>query len=355
MNDETGICGAAFVEIFVWLNLRELSAIIQTSKIASNIFHQFLSIGFSAKVPAAVTTLKITRSLIERMQLMKPSSVLSVGENHFKDLLRPVLNIFSAKYKVRLAIIKKLFLLCPLLQSIAIIHPTSAVIKKIKTLNYLSQISLGQTGFSNVRCSDDSILVMLIAVGHQLLVLNITKLNCLTVKTLEGISHYCTKLENLSITSCNGIRATTSNIHSGGGATSKINISMNSTVVESMIRSVGRTVLEIDLRYSIEMNDGYLQIVMDYVSSKNLRVFVASRTISSARKIDNPARKFSISGCGLPDYIANDLDEDNELALTDEQWEIFVDHFRDSSTLLYIDNIGNEGRNETVYLHKKGA
>lgn len=352
-DDEVGIQRAVFAEIFVWLNLGELKTFVESSKTASSLFHQFLSMGLSAKLPTALTTLRITRSLIEKIQLIKPSSALSCGENHFKNLLRSVLNVSSAKYKVRLAIMKRLFLLCPALQSLAIIHPTSAVIKKIRALNCLSQISLGQTGFSNVKCSDDSILVMLTAVGHQLLVLNITKLNCLTVKTLEGISHYCTKLEKLSITSCNGIRATSSNVQSREGATSNLKLSMNSTIVENMMKSIGHTIFEIDLRYSIEMNNGYLQIVMDTFSCKNLRVFIASRTISSTRKVDNPASKFSISGCGLPDYITNDLEEESEFALTDTRWESFVDHFRES-TLLYIDNIGNEGRDETVYLYKRG-
>lgn len=352
--DETGMQRAVFSEVFIWLNLRELNTFVQSSKTASRLFHQFLSMGLSAKLPSTLSTLNITRSLIEKIQVIKPFSVLSCGENHFKNLLRLVLNIFSAKYKVRLVIMKRLFLLCPTLQSIAIIHPTSAIIKKIKTLNCLSQISLGQPGFSNVKCSDDSILVMLAAVGHQLLVLNITKLNCLTVKTLEGVSHNCTKLEKLSITSCNGIRATSSNVQSCGGSASKMKMNINSSIVENMMKSIGYAIFEIDLRYSIEMNDSYLQIVMDTFSCKNLRVFVASRTISSARSIENPAGKCSISGCGLPDYITNDLEEESEFALTDKKWKSFVYHFRESSRLLYIDNIGNEGRDETVYLYKRG-
>jgi hypothetical protein len=354
MNDAIGTQRAVFAEIFVWLNLRELNTFVQSSKAASSLFHQFLSMGLSAKLPTALTTLRISQSLIEKIQMIKPSSVLSCGENHLKNLLRPVLHFFSANYKVKLAIMKRLFSLCPILQSIAIIHPTSAVIKKIKALNCLSHISLGQTGFSNVKCSDDSILVMLTAVGHQLIVLNITKLNCLTVKSLEGISHYCTKLEKLSITSCNGIRATSSNVQACGGATNKIKMNMSSTIVENMMKSIGHAIFEIDLRYSIEMNNGYLQIVMDTFSCKNLRVFIGSRTILSARSIEDPAGKFKISGCGLPDFITNELEDESEFALTDKQWESFVNHFRESSTLLYIDNIGNEGRDETVYLYKRG-
>ena len=348
----------AWTKIFTWIEFSGLATIANVSKEAALFVKKCLTSGLAERALTDFRHLKVTEPLAERIQSTRMSSV-STGcdETLLRIALRSAREVVLPKYDMRPTFVKKLFQLCPYLQAIDIIHPSSGAIKRLKSLGFLTVLSLGRTGFSNVKCSDESISIMLSAVGSHLLELNITKLNCLTVKTLNCISQSCISLQRLSVISCNGIRATstastaTSNLDKTAGE--KETSFVNSEIVNRTIRSIGTTILELDLRYSIEMNDGYLKTIQYFVSAKNLKVFTASRTTRTSDKIIKSHGTSFVSSCGVPDSGDDKSKENDDQSLTKEVWAIFVDNFRSSSNLLYIDNIGNEGGNEATFLFNK--
>ena len=350
---------SAWTKIFTWIEFSGLAAVANLSKEVAKFVNLFLTSGLAKRALMDFHHLKVTGLLTERIQSTRMSSVTTgCDETLLRIALRSAREVVLPKYDMRPIFVKKLFQLCPYLQSIDIIHPSSGAIKRLKSLGFLTVLTLGKTGFSNIKCSDESISIMLGAVGSHLLELNITKLNCLTVKTLNCISQSCISLQRLSIISCNGIRATstasTTTSTADKIAGEKVASFVNSEIVNRTIRSIGATILELDLRYSIEMNDGYLKTIQYFVSAKNLKVFTASRTTRTSDKILKSHGTSLVSSCGVPDSGDDKTKETDDQSLTKEVWAVFVDNFRSSSNLLYIDNIGNEGGNEAIFLFNKG-
>ena len=339
--------------IFSWLSLSEIAGIAVSSKDGYSLIQSLLSIGLITAAPVALHHLKVTHLLAEKVHTIKPSSVsTNDGDIFLRNLLKPAREVVCGLYDIKPRVMQKILQLCSHLQKVHIVHPTSAIIKRINSLIYLTHISLGQTGYSNIKCSDESILVLLRAVGNQLKELNLKKLNCLTVKSVEGISQYCQNIEKLSIVSCNGVRATSS---SSSGKDLSAKAKADRDTIGHLMKGIGETIIDIDIRYSIEMNDKILQQIIDNFNPKKLVSFVASRTTSTQPEdTKSHVRSFAMNGCGCPEKPEEKNNEDNLINLTPHKWSIFVDHFRHFSTLLYIDNIGNEGVSDPIFLFKKG-
>ena len=216
-------------------------------------------------------------------------------------------------------------------------------------MEHLSRVTLGQIGFSNIKCSDESFRCLLSAVGHQLIELNIKKLNCLTIKSIEGITKYCGKLEKLSVISCNGIRATSSSSRPDGQS---LTDNYDHDTVGQMLRAIAATIVEIDVRYSIEMNDGLLQDLIENSSAKKLKSFLASRTTPSYNVATTQFVRPCVPGCGFPEKAIS-CRVNSSRSLTAQRWAEFVDKFSHCSNLLYIDNIGSEGNGDPIFLFRK--
>ena len=342
-------------QVILWLKLQDVLAFSMTSKTIQSRLESYLLVGSTTDHFSAISHLDITQTLVNKIQSLRKSSTSDDNKDIFlKNTLKPVISMLSGIYDVKPQTMKRLFSLCPRLVNLEIYHPTTALISRIKSLKFLIKLTIGKVGFSNTKCSDECCLHMLSAVGSQLVELNFIKLNCLTTKVLSAITQHCRKIEKLSIISCNGVRAT-SVASNTEARTSKVSIRnhsvfSNCTTVHRMIEAIGHSITEIDLRYSIEMNDGHLEVILENVPQTNLRVFTASRTTLPCESKVVPASRFTVSSCGIPD----DAEEVNENCdtqnLTTDKWATFVQFYGGCAKLLYIDNIGNEGGNGANFL-----
>ena len=336
--------------IFSWLSLSDIAAISRSSKDSLGLIQNLLSIGLITEASVALHHLTMTQLLCERIHNMKPLlGHTGDTESFLRNMLNPVRNLECTRYDIKPRVIKKVFQLCPRLQVLKISHPTSAIIRRFKPMELLSRVTLGQIGFSNIKCSDESFRCLLSAVGHQLIELNIKKLNCLTIKSIEGITKYCGKLEKLSVISCNGIRATSSSSRSDNQTVSN---ESDNDAVGQMLRAIAPTIVEIDVRYSIEMNDGLLQDLIENSSAKRMKIFLASRTTQSYNGSTTQFVRPCVPGCGFPEKAIS-CRVNSSRSLTTQRWAEFVDKFRQFSSLLYIDNIGSEGNGDPLFLFRK--
>lgn len=340
-------------QVILWLKFQDVLALSMTSKTIKSRLDVF--VGPTTDLFSAISHLNITQTLVIKIQSLRKSSTSDDNKDIFlKNTLKFVISMLSGIYDVKPQTMKKLFSLCPKLEILEVYHPTTALINRIKSLKFLIKLTIGKVGFSNTKCSDECCLHMLSAVGSQLVELKFVKLNCLTTKVLGAITQHCKKIEKLSIISCNGVRAT-SVASNTEGRISKVSIRNNSvfsncTTVNHMIEAIGHSIREIDLRYSIEMNDGYLDVILENVPQTNLRVFTASRTTLPYESKVVSTSRFNVSSCGIPD----DAEEVNENCdtqnLTTDKWATFVEFYGACAKLLYIDNIGNEGGNGATFL-----
>lgn len=336
--------------IFSWLSLSDIAAISRSSKDSMCLIQNLLSIGLITEASVALHHLTMTQLLCERIHNMKPLyGHFGDKESFLRNMLNPVRNLECTRYDIKPRVIKKVFQLCPYLQILKISHPTSAIIRRFKPMEFLSRVTLGQVGFSNIKCSDESFRYLLSAIGHQLVELNIKKLNCLTIKSIEGISKYCGKLEKLSIISCNGIRATSSTSRSTCENNSEI---FHYDIVGQMFKAIVATIVEVDVRYSVEMNDGLLQELIGNSSPKKLKVFLASRTTPSCNGAMSQFVRPCVPACGFPEKVVS-CKITSTRDLTAQRWAEFVDKYSHCSSLLYIDNIGNEGSGDPIFLFRR--
>ena len=201
------------------------------------------------------------------------------------------------------------------LRTLAIARPIPSTLKRIgslppSTCSSLCELTLGRPGFSNSYVTDSAMGHILKAIGGQLLSLQLIKLNHLTTDSLYHISNHC-QLAHLSLLSCEGISDTLSRTPQGA---------------DRLLASQGPSLVDLDVRFSVEMNDHWLQCLM-ISSFHSLRTFVASRTksISSAPMLSSAV------------------------------WDAFRKHFS-IRPLLYIDCVGQEGCNDQssrlTFLHE---
>lgn len=342
-------------EVILWLKVKEVLAFSMTSKTNKSRMESLLLLRSTADYLNAVNHLNITKMLVDKIQSTRNSSILNGSKDVFlKKTLESVVSMLSGIYDIKPQTMKKLFLLCPRLQDLEVFHPTTALINRIRSFKFLIKLTLGKIGFSNTKCSDECCVHMLSAVGSQLVELKLIKLNCLTTKVLGAIAQYCQKIETLSIISCNGVRATsTASNDEAMTSTASIRnhaIVHNCIAINNMIGAIGHSISEIDLRYSIEMNDGYLDVILENVLQTNLRIFTASRTTLPYETKNITASRFNVSSCGIPDDAEEITECCNSQHLTTEKWATFVHFYGAFAKLLYIDNIGNEGRKGATFL-----
>ena len=347
--------GFVIEDVIIWLKLKEILAVSMTSKTNKSRMESVLLLGSTTTYFNALSHLNITQMLVDKIQSVQNSSILNGSKNVFlRNTLKPVTSMISGMYDIKPHTVKKLFSLCPRLRNLEVFHPTTALINRIRSFKFLTNLTLGKVGFSNIKCSDECCLHMLSAVGSQLVELKLVKLNCLTTKVFSAISKHCDGIEKLSIISCNGVRATSaaSNVEMMISTVSVRNqiVSHNCLAANRMIEAIGQSIIELDLRYSIEMNDGYRDVILENVLRTNLRVFTASRTtLPYETKVLLPSR-FNVSSCGIPDDAEELTENYNSQYLTAEKWATFVHFYGAFAKILYIDNIGNEGKNGATFL-----
>lgn len=299
--------------IFSWLILREISVIARSSKYALRLLS---SSGLFIETAIAPRQIKVSSKLNEKLLSISSSGL---DEMFLRSALKPAQQASLPLYSYDSLTIQKFLSLCPFLQRIDISYPTDSIIDELKSLKFLTHLSLGKIGVSCTTCVDKSFIKLMERVGSNLVFLTITKLNSLTSKALNGITQSCKSLSILSIISCNNIR-----------------LSMKNTVFPDKVSSdlfsaIGQTIEYLDLRYSIDINDAHLHYLMKHLSIKGFRIFTASRTI-----FDGPESKL----------VKTDK------CLSSKQWSKFVDQFHNSS-LLYVDNIGNEAQNRNNFIYNK--
>ena len=214
-------------------------------------------------------------------------------------------------------VLKHLLLHSPHLRKLEIVRPIPASLKRLGSLtngtcSSLCELTLGRPGFNNLHVTDSAMEHVLKTFGHQLIRLQFIKFNQLTTDTLHHIANHC-QLSYLSMLSCEGISDTLLLAPQG---------------MERLLASQGPSLVDLDVRFSVEMNDHWLQHMI-ISSCHSLRTFVASRT--------NPITI-------VP-------------TLSSAVWNIFCAHFLTTS-LLYIDCVGEEGHHNqstpTFFLHELG-
>ena len=208
--------------------------------------------------------------------------------------------------------LKQLVLWSPHLRKLIVARPIPCSLKRIASLppdtcSSLCELTLGRPGLNNVVVTDCAMEHIVKAFGQQLIRLKVIKFNQLTSDTVNHIANHC-QLTHLSIVSCEGISDTLLRSPQG---------------MKHLLASQGPSLVELDIRFSVEMSDDLLQCIMSCCPS--LRTFVASRTTSITILP-------SLSSC---------------------VWSTFCSHFQ-SSYLLYIDCVGQEGCNDqpVVFLHE---
>lgn len=300
--------------IFLWLTLKEISVIARSSKYALRLLS---SSGLFIETTLAPQSIEISSRLNEK--LISLLSNIGHDDMFLRCALKSYRKASFPLYRYDSLTIQKFVNLCPFLQRLDISYPTDSMIDELKFLKFVTHLSLGKIGISCTTCIDKIFIKLMERLGSNLVFLNITKLNSLTLKALDGISQYCKSLTVLSIISCNNIRL------------SLKNIDFPDKTCGRLFSAIGPTIKYLDLRYSIDINNEHLQCMIKSASDKKLRIFTASRTI-----FDGLESKLSKTG----------------KCLSSEIWSKFVDQFRHSS-LLYIDNIGNEAQNRNNFLYNK--
>ena len=268
-----------------------------------------------------------TIPLIEKLHVSQRLSneLLNNNAEHSNPLLRFLLehavrNIVceSLPYSAGCQVLKILMTRAPNVTSLQLLRPLSSSIKRLSLLpvDHLAHLSLGRPGYSNQLVNDNAFEQIMSALGQQLKSLQLVKLNSLTVDSLRSIGDQCDAgcLESLSVLSCKKICETSSLAPQG---------------FHHLLTVVGPNLVHLDLRYSIEMCDHWLQCLITLTTGGRgggggggekrevcLRTFTSSRTM--------PITAGAV--------------------LTQPMWTAFCHHFKSSATLLYIDCMAQEGR-----------
>ena len=183
---------------------------------------------------------------------------------------------------------------------------------QMKTATHITSLTIG----SNIQQSDfsnESFKLIMKHLGRQLTSLKLIKLQSITTVSILRIAQYCISLEILQILSCESIRNESNYLLSIGYGGLYI-----------LFESTKDTLISIDLRYSIEMNDMILKTIIKFISQNNLVKFLGSRT-----------------SCDLDSTVSTTTSIEESFKktfLTQKTWNLFVKHFNNAS-LLTIDDV----------------
>jgi hypothetical protein len=214
-------------------------------------------------------------------------------------------------------------------------YPTWKVLLTFKSCVRLRALTLGGVGLAS-KINNVEFIQIIRALGSQLEDLSLIKLNALTIESLDMIAHYTTGLRSLRLFACEGIRSDTT----------LYSYQANAHHIEQLLEAIAASIEELDLRYSIEINEQILDcIIQRFDNYHHLRIFAASRINEIGTDED----------CACVTITSGSAAEESQHAGTGsgiryEKWQQLVKQLKHQADFIAVDNLYGEESHQEVFL-----
>jgi hypothetical protein len=276
----------------------------------------------STSVVASPAMLKALTSRGFRLNLSACSRGESASRMTHDDILTMLLSqvreFDSGNGIVGADTVRAVMLCCPCLHHFHLRRASPGALSKVVNIavntSFLLSLSLGTVG-SFMQVTDCELEELLKTFGGSLESLRLQNISKMSCRCFRLISLYCCRLRRLAIISCNDVSSSW-----------KISKTIHEDF-HAMIAGLNETIELLDFRYSLQMTDLLLKLMILHLRRAPLTHFLGSRTESA----------------GSRQKIASN-------SLSKKRWKHFTNVFNEAS-LLFIDNVtAVDADNEVKYL-----